>query len=85
MPGRLAAAASAEGVLTNGGGEDGRGVLRDGGQGHSLSAELGAGVGRGPGVGGDLLELELHGGSSVNNTALRLVLSTKQINFISDQ
>lgn len=61
MSGRPAAATSAEGGLTaaNGGGEDVRGVPRGGRQGHSLSAELGAGVGRGLGVGGDLLELEL--------------------------
>lgn len=62
MLGRPAAGASAEGALTaaNGGDEDGRGVPREGRQGRSASAELGAAVGRGLGVGGDLLELELH-------------------------
>lgn len=59
VPGRPAAAASAQGELTtaNGGGEDGSGVPREGRREHSVSA---AGVGRGLGVGGDLLELELH-------------------------
>lgn len=57
VSGRLAAAESAGGVLgvANGEGEDGSGA-----QGYSLSAELGAGVGRGLGVGGDLLELDKH-------------------------
>lgn len=60
VSGRLAAAESAGGVLgvANGEGEDGSGVPRGSRQGYSLSAELGAGVGRGLGVGGDLLELD---------------------------
>lgn len=58
VSGRPAAAASAEGVPTaaSGGGEDGRGAPTEGRQGHSVSAELGKGLG----VGGDLPELELH-------------------------
>lgn len=58
VSGRLAAAESAGGVLgvPNGEGEDGSAVPREGRQGYSFSAELGAGVGRKLGVGGDLLD-----------------------------
>lgn len=70
VSGRPAAAGSAGGVLraTKGEGEDDKGVLREGKQGHSVSAELSVGVGKWLGVKGDLLELRQDWGSSVNST-----------------
>lgn len=49
-------------------GEDAKGVLREGRRGHSASAEVSVGVGRGLGVKGDSLELGQDWVSSVNST-----------------
>lgn len=59
VSGRLSATGSAGGVLiaAEGEGEDDKGVLRKGKQGHSASAEPAVGPGRWFEVKGDLLEL----------------------------